>query len=81
MEVGGATTTEEANKQMKTVSIIEAHQQLGHMNEADTRKTAKMLGWTITRGSLGVCEECGIAKAKQKNVKIAVPNEKSDKVC
>jgi hypothetical protein len=39
------------------------------MDETTTRKTAAMLGWTISKGSLGVCESCAIAKAKQKNVK------------
>ena len=79
-EVGGATTTDTSSQKTKTLSITEAHQQLGHINEAETRKTAKTLGWTITRGSLGVCEECGIAKAKQKNVKIEVPKKKSTEV-
>jgi hypothetical protein len=29
---------------------------------------ASHLGWTITRGQLGVCESCANAKARQKNV-------------
>jgi hypothetical protein len=33
-----------------------------------TRRTAKVLGWELTRGGLGTCEACGIAKAQQKNV-------------
>jgi hypothetical protein len=45
-----------------------AHERLGHVNEADTRKIAKALGWELTSGKMGVCEACTSAKAKQKNV-------------
>jgi hypothetical protein len=70
-EVGGVA------KQTKTVSIMEAHRELGHMNENMTRKAAAELGWTITRGTMKVCESCAIGKAKQKNVHSKdVPNEK-----
>jgi hypothetical protein len=41
---------------------------LGHRNEDATRKTANALGWMITQGTLGVCQACTEAKAKQKNV-------------
>ena len=41
---------------------------LGHNNENDTRQMASHLGWTITRGPLGVCESCAKTKARQKNV-------------
>jgi hypothetical protein len=33
-----------------------------------TRKTAKELGWELSRGGLGVCGACTAAKARQKNV-------------
>ena len=65
-EVGGAIAQE------KTVSIKTAHELLGHMNEADTHKAAKAMGWTVTRGSLGVCESCAKGKAKQKMWQITV---------
>lgn len=71
-EVGGASTT------TKTVSINMAHEQLGHLNEDATRKVAKQLGWTITKGSFYACESCAIGKAKQKTVKNPeAPKEKS----
>jgi hypothetical protein len=65
VEVGGAVTQE------KVMSVIGAHeiQILGHMDEPSTRKTAHRLGWTLTRGSLGVCESCALANAKQNNVR------------
>ncbi len=48
--------------------IAKVHALLGHHSEAITRKIAKELGWTISRGSMKPCEACTIAKARQKNV-------------
>ncbi|MEM9078895.1 MAG: zinc finger CCHC domain-containing protein, partial [Bacteroidota bacterium] len=73
-EVGGATP------RIKTVSIQQAHEELGHMGEADTRKAASALGWTVTRGPLKKCEKCAIGKAKQKKIKVEEPKEKSSEV-
>ena len=42
---------------------------LGHRNEDSVRKTAKEMGWVLTRGVLKTCEHCSAAKAKQKNVR------------
>ena len=50
------------------MSIKTAHEKLGHMSEEITRKTARTLGWPITRGSLKTCEPCALGKSKQKNV-------------
>ena len=62
------------------MSIMQAHSRLGHANEDMTRKTAKALGIIITKGSMGPCEGCSVAKAKQKNVpKHNVTHEKSTK--
>jgi hypothetical protein len=41
---------------------------LGHINEKPVQKIALALGWELTRGTLGVCEPCTEAKAKQKNL-------------
>jgi hypothetical protein len=38
---------------------------------------ASQLGWTITKGSLGICESCANAKAKQKNVPTVSTGEKA----
>jgi hypothetical protein len=53
------------------LNVKKAHALLGHQSEAITRQICNTLGWTLARGSLGVCEPCALAKAKQKNV----PNE------
>ena len=50
------------------MNVTRAHALLGHMNEEDTRRIAKELGWTITRGKLSPCEHCLVSKARQKNV-------------
>jgi hypothetical protein len=50
------------------LNVKRAHVLLGHPSEALTRQIAKALKWTLTRGGLGVCESCAVAKAKQKNL-------------
>jgi hypothetical protein len=60
-----------------TYSINKDHALLGHNNEKDTRQIASHLGWTITRGSLGICESCANAKAKQRNVPKISTSEKA----
>ena len=44
------------------------HGWLGHMNDADGRKTIKHLGFEITRKGLTPCAACAEAKAKQKSL-------------
>ena len=51
------------------------HRQLGHPNEQITRATAKAFGIKLT-GKFQKCEDCAIAKARQKNVK-KVPSKKA----
>jgi hypothetical protein len=62
-EIAGIVTT-----RIMKLNIGRAHELLGHMGEDMTRKTAKHLGWQITRGTLQTCESCAIGKAKQRNV-------------
>jgi hypothetical protein len=51
-----------------TMNIEQAHAKFGHCNEDDTRRIAKELGIKLTRGTLGPCEACTEAKAKEKKV-------------
>jgi Reverse transcriptase (RNA-dependent DNA polymerase)/gag-polypeptide of LTR copia-type len=61
------------------ININTAHTLLGHMSEAITRETCKLYGWEVI-GKLDVCEDCGKAKAKQRNVpKISDENSDKDK--
>jgi hypothetical protein len=48
------------------MNIKRAHALLGHASETITRQICKTLGWTLGRGSLGVCEPCAMDKAEQK---------------
>jgi hypothetical protein len=49
------------------MSIDKAHSLLGHQGEDATRKTARHLGWILTKGKMNPCLSCTLAKAKQKN--------------
>ncbi len=69
--VGGATS------KAPNYNIKKAHKLLEHNNENDTRQIASHLGWTITRGPLGVSESCANAKARQKNVPKISTGEKA----
>ena len=53
-----------------TYTVRQTHRLFGHMNEEYTRKTAKQLGYTLTKGGLKVekCESCAIGGARQKNL-------------
>ena len=42
---------------------------MGHRNEDSDKKTAKEMGWVLTRGVLKTCKHCTMAKPKQKNVR------------
>ena len=49
-------------------TVEKAHALLGHPNVDDVRKTAKHLGWELSKSSSGPCASCTTAKAKQKNL-------------
>jgi hypothetical protein len=63
---GAAATIAAVIPAPKRMSGKKAHAILGHINEKAVRKTVIALGWELTRGTLGVCEPCTEAKAKQK---------------
>ena len=65
--VAETTVDGDANKPVK-MTVHKAYQILGHSNKAATRKTAKLLGWTLSQGELKICESCAKGKGKQKNV-------------
>jgi hypothetical protein len=60
------TKAKEALKKIFKINVKRAHEYHGHFSEDTTRLTAKYLGMNLLRGTLPVCELCGIAKAKQK---------------
>jgi hypothetical protein len=60
------------------LNINMAHSLLGHRNEDSVRKTARELGWFISRGTLKPCEHCAQSKARQKNVRKESNTPKTD---
>ena len=62
-EIAGAS-----KDQSPVISMQQAHERLSHPGEEMTRKIAKALGWTLTRGNLKPCEACSAGKANQMNV-------------
>jgi hypothetical protein len=73
---GGDEVMGGAAHKAPTYSINMAHELLGHNNENDARQMASHF-WTITRGSLGICESCANAKVRQKNVPKVSTGEKA----
>ena len=59
----------EGNNNKTTMTYQQAHDHLGHMNDATTRETAKQLGLRIKKTQTFPCAACAAGKAKQKNIK------------
>ncbi len=55
---GGDEVMRGAAHKAPIYNINKVHELLGHNNENDARLMASHLGWTITSGSLGICESC-----------------------
>ena len=51
----------------KSIKVDDLHQILGHPSEETTRRTAAFYDWKVM-GQFTPCEDCGIAKSRQKNV-------------
>ena len=51
----------------KPINIQLFHEMLSHEHEAATKATANYYGVKLT-GTMGVCEDCATAKARQKNL-------------
>ena len=49
------------------IDIQRLHRQLGHPSLAIIRSTANAKGWKLT-GSMSPCQDCALAKARQRNV-------------
>jgi carbohydrate-binding DOMON domain-containing protein len=50
------------------MTLMKAHCLFGHPNEDLTQQMAKSLSIEITHGKVLTCEDCTIAKAKQKKL-------------
>jgi hypothetical protein len=83
LEPRNETVVAALNDKQVHMNIKMAHDKLGHMGEELKRQIAKALGWVITRGTLGMCQDCVEAKAKKKSVlqKTDGPTSTADKHC
>jgi hypothetical protein len=50
------------------MNVKQAHEYLGHLSKDTTRKMAKHLGITLSRGPLPVCKSRVIGKARQRKI-------------
>ena len=55
-------------RQNRTMTLKDAHERFGHMNEELTRKSAKHLGIHLGKGTMAPCLACSTAKAKEKKL-------------
>eukprot|EP00957_Ditylum_brightwellii_P211883 15366716-Ditylum_brightwellii.AAC.1 len=51
----------------KSIVATVAHTITGHINEAQSCKIVKHLGYTVSRGSMPKCETCAKVKAKKES--------------
>ena len=63
-----ASSTDDEPREVKqrSISIMTAHELLGHQDESRTRATAKQLGLTLKPGSFQPCVHYDVAKSRRK---------------
>jgi hypothetical protein len=62
-----ATIGSDSRNEPKKINLSEAHQKLGHISIAKTKRIGKSLNWNIV-DDIKKCELCTVGKAKQENV-------------
>jgi hypothetical protein len=67
-EVTPETQAKQEHRNAPKRDIGTVHAVLGHMSEAATRWTSRMLQWPLKKGPLGPCEPCIIGKGRRTNV-------------
>ena len=75
-----APINDKGTKQVK-MSVQQAHEKMGHINERATKEIAKNLGWLPTDNQPLNCAACVAGKAKQKSLKkvgILDPDDEKD---
>ena len=70
-EVARVATTNCENKTEVKLSLMQAHEKLGHINEWVTKEILKVLGWKLTDMRALNCASCAVGKAKQTLLKKA----------
>ena len=77
--VNVVTMSDKGTKQVK-MSVQQAHEKLGHINERVTKEVAENLGWSLTDNQPLNCAACVAGKAKQKSLqKVSVQDPEDEK--
>ena len=80
-EAAGITTTNGGLAKQLTMSVQQAHERLGHINETMMKEIAKSLGWKLTSSKKLNYATCAEGKAKQKSLKkvnVPDPNDEAN---
>ena len=78
-----AATNDGKTKQVK-MSVQQAHEKLGHINERAMKEIAKNLGWLLSDNQPLNCAGCAAGKAKQNSLKKMMffdPDDEKDGYC
>ena len=79
-EHANIVTNMNRNEKKTKMSVLQAHEKLGHINERATVQIADSLGWTLTGNQTINCASRATGKAKQKSLnKVKVPDPDDEK--
>ena len=79
-EHANVVTNGNKNEKMTKMSVLQAHEKLGHINAWSTVQIAESLGWVLTGNQTINCASCATGKAKQKSLnKVKIPDPDDEK--
>ena len=67
--MAGVVTTNQNRDRKVIITLKQAHEKLGHINECATKDISKSLGWELTEAQSLNSSSCTAGKAKQKSIK------------
>ena len=71
-------TTNSKSEKQAVLTVQQAHERLGHINERATKEITKALGWKLPNTAKLNCSSCAAGNTKQKpfkKIKIMDPQE------
>ena len=80
-EVASVAAMNDCEMEQLKMSVQQAHEKLGHINERATKEIAQNLGWLLTNNQLLNCTTCAPGKSKQKSQESEVPDDEKDRYC
>ena len=79
-ELANVVTNTNKNEKKTKMSVLQAHEKLGHINARATVQIANSLGWILTGNRTINCSSCAAGKAKQKSLnKVRIPDPDDEK--